>query len=99
MRANGSEPGHIPAEVWRIASIVVLGAFMAGLDTSLVNVGLETIAWDLHGSLSYTRWVGSGYLIALAASLPLCGWLGRRIGSGSSRSRCCPASAPPRRRS
>lgn len=80
MTRNASESESIPAHVWRVAGVIVLGAFMAGLDTSLVNVGLTTIARTLHGSLSYTQWVSSGYLIALAASLPLCGWLGRRFG-------------------
>ena len=71
----------IPAEVWRIAFTVVLGAFMASLDTSLVTVGLDTIAKSLHAPLAYTQWINSGYLIALAASLPLCGWLTRRFGA------------------
>ena len=55
---------------------------MAGLDTSLVNVGLDTVVRNLHGPLSTVQWVTSGYLIALSAVLPVCGWLGRRIGVG-----------------
>ncbi len=72
----------IPPEVWRLAYVIVFGAFMAGLDTSLMTVGLATIAHDLHGSLTSAQWVSSGYLVALAAVLPVCGWLGRRIGAG-----------------
>ena len=75
------DTGQIPPEVWRIAFVIVFGAFMAGLDTSLVNVGLNAIVHSLHGSLSSAQWVSSGYLIALAAALPVCGWLGRRIGA------------------
>ena len=97
-----SEP--IPSEIWRIAGVIVLGAFMAGLDTSLVNVGLTTIAAKLHGSLPYTQWVSSGYLIALAAALPACGgWdaASARPGSGCSGSPPSPpfrCSAPRRPR-
>jgi EmrB/QacA subfamily drug resistance transporter len=73
----------IPREVWRLAIVVVIGAFMAQLDTALVNVGLDTITAKLHGALSAAQWVTSGYLLALAAALPICGWLGRRIGPGT----------------
>lgn len=72
----------IPAEVWRVAWVIVFGAFMASLDTSLVNIGLTTISGDLHGSLSSVQWVTSGYLIALAGALPACAWLGRHLGAG-----------------
>ncbi len=75
-----SGSGGIPREVWRVAFVIVFGAFMAGLDTSLVNVGLQTMTRSLHGSLAEAQWVGSSYLVALAAALPLCGWLGKRIG-------------------
>jgi EmrB/QacA subfamily drug resistance transporter len=71
---------EISRDVWQIAIVVVFGAFMAGLDTSLVNVGLDTIVHQLHGTLSSAQWVSSAYLIALAAALPICGWLSRRIG-------------------
>jgi EmrB/QacA subfamily drug resistance transporter len=70
----------IGPQVWRIAFVVVLGAFMAALDTSLVNVGLSTIVHGLNGPLASAQWIASGYLIALAAALPAGGWLGRRFG-------------------
>ncbi len=73
---------RIPGSIWRIAAVVILGAFMAGLDTSLVNVGLSTVARSLSASLAATQWIASGYLLALAATLPLCGWLSRRFGPG-----------------
>ncbi len=55
----------IPRSVWRIATVIVFGAFMAGLDTSLVNVGLTTIAHELGARLTSTQWVTSGYLFAI----------------------------------
>lgn len=78
MTVRAEDP--IPAEVWRIALVIVFGAFMAGLDTSLVNVGLDTIASDLAAPLADTQWVTTGYLIALAAALPAGPWLQRRFG-------------------
>lgn len=72
----------VPAEVWKVAGVVVFGAFMASMDISLVNVGLDNISHRLHGSLSSVQWTTSGYLIALAGVLPICAWLGRRVGAG-----------------
>lgn len=79
-RQHGSPA--IPAAVWGIAAVITFGGFMSGLDTSLVNVGLNTIGQDLGASLTSTQWVTSAYLLALAAALPACGWLGWRFGGG-----------------
>lgn len=77
------EPAQaIPAAVWRLAAVVVLGAFMSNLDTSVVNVGLDRIGDGMHSSLGSAQWVASGYLLALAASMPVTGWLTRRFGAG-----------------
>jgi MFS family permease len=72
----------IPRAVWRLAAIIVFGAFMSGLDASVVNVGLHTIARDLDTDLATAQWAANGYLLALGVSLPVCGWLGRRVGVG-----------------
>lgn len=68
--------------VWRLCWVIVFGAFAAHLDGSLVNIGLDIIGRDLHAGLAEVQWVASGYLLALAVSLPLTGWLSRRIGAG-----------------
>jgi len=73
---------RINAKTWRMCWVIVFGAFASGLDTSLVNIGLDTISRDLNSALSLTQWVASAYLLALALSLPLAGWLGRRFGTG-----------------
>jgi EmrB/QacA subfamily drug resistance transporter len=77
---GAAEDGPISRRAWGIALIVAFGAFMSQLDTSVVNVGLETIAGDLRADLADAQWVANGYLLALAVSLPACGWLGRRVG-------------------
>ncbi len=55
---------------------------MAMLDSTIANLALETIRSDLNAPLSGVQWVATGYLISIAVSLPLTGWLGRRFGSG-----------------
>ncbi|ORI17329.1 MFS transporter [Rhodococcus sp. 1168] len=62
--------------------MIVFGAFMSGLDATIVNVGLDTIARDLGATLGQVQWVSSAHLIALGVSLPAAGWLGRRVGVG-----------------
>jgi EmrB/QacA subfamily drug resistance transporter len=74
-------PPPIPAAVWRLAVVIVFGAFMSTLDTSVVNVGLDRMAHSLDAPLSTAQWVASGYLLALAAVMPMTGWLTRRIGA------------------
>lgn len=72
----------IPWTVWRLALVIAAGAFMSGMDASVVNVGLETIADDLDTGIGDAQWVANGYLIAFAVSLPACAWLGRRLDVG-----------------
>ena len=71
----------IEPHVLRIAIVVILGAIMSVLDTTIVNVALDTLARDLDVSLDTIQWVASGYLLSLAAVIPITGWLGRRFGA------------------
>ena len=75
-------PPQIPGRLWAVAAITGSGAFMAMLDSTIANLALEAIRSDLAAPLSSVQWVATGYLIALAVSLPLTGWLGRRLGDG-----------------
>ncbi|MCD1635711.1 DHA2 family efflux MFS transporter permease subunit [Martelella mediterranea] len=75
-------PPQIPGRLWAVAAITGSGVFMAMLDSTIANLALEAIRSDLAAPLSSVQWVATGYLIALAVSLPLTGWLGRRIGDG-----------------
>jgi EmrB/QacA subfamily drug resistance transporter len=59
----------------------VLGSIMSILDTTIVNIALQSLSRDLHSPLSNTQWVISAYLLALAAVIPLSGWAVRRYGA------------------
>src|SRR3954447_8323962 len=72
---------RISPHVWRIAIVVILGAIMSVLDTTIVNVALDTLAKDLHTSLDGIQWVVTGYMLALAAVIPVTGWAATRFGS------------------
>ncbi len=64
-----------------MAAVVVLGAFMTLLDTTVVNVALESIEHRLHESLADVQWIVTGYLLAVGATLPIAGWATRRFGA------------------
>jgi MFS family permease len=64
-----------------IASVVVVGAIMSILDTTILNVALATLGRELHASLSTIQWVSSGYLVALAVVIPMTGWASERFGA------------------
>ena len=68
-------------EVKVVAGVVVLGVVMSVLDTTIVNVALDTLSRDLHSPLSTIQWVSTGYLLSLAMVIPLAGWLSERFGS------------------
>lgn len=82
MTTTADRTAEIGKETWRLAWVIAFGAFTAGLDTSLVNVALRTIQTEFGTTLDVAQWVSSGYLLALAVSLPVCGWLGNRVGTG-----------------
>ena len=53
---------------------------MSQLDATIVNVSLPDLVTTMHAPFSVIQWVVSGYLLALALTLPLSGWLVGRIG-------------------
>ncbi len=71
----------ISAHVWRVSAVVVIGSIMSILDTTIVNVALDTLSHKLHASISDIQWVVTGYMLALAAVIPVTGWAARRFGA------------------
>lgn len=71
----------LPAQVWKVASVAVLGSLLAQIDSTVVNVSLSSLANDLHCTLATIQWVTSGYLLALALVMPMNGWLVERFGT------------------
>jgi EmrB/QacA subfamily drug resistance transporter len=70
--------GGIPSHIWPIALVVVLGMIMSVLDTTIVNVALDDLSTELHASLDDIQWVITGYLLSLAAVIPITGWAATR---------------------
>src|SRR4051812_35233406 len=63
------------------AAVVVCGAVMTILDSTIVNVAITRLAVVFDSRLSTIQWVSTAYLLALAAVIPLAGWSVDRFGT------------------
>jgi EmrB/QacA subfamily drug resistance transporter len=70
----------IDAYVWRISAVVIVGSIMSILDTTIVNIALATLSRELHSTIAEIQWVVTGYMLSLAAVIPVTGWAARRFG-------------------
>jgi EmrB/QacA subfamily drug resistance transporter len=81
MFRNRTNESRIEGHVWLISSVVIIGMAMSILDTTIVNVALATLGHDLHSTISQIQWVVTGYMLALAAVIPISGWAAERFGT------------------
>jgi EmrB/QacA subfamily drug resistance transporter len=81
MASSSASSGKLDRQIYVVASVVILGAIMSILDTTIVNVALATLGRELHAPLSTIQWVSSGYLVALATVIPMTGWASERFGA------------------
>jgi EmrB/QacA subfamily drug resistance transporter len=78
---TSTRPAAIDAGLRRLALVVMTGAVMTILDTTIVNVAITTLGRDFDTSLATVQWVITGYLLALSMTIPLTGWTMRRFGA------------------
>jgi EmrB/QacA subfamily drug resistance transporter len=58
----------------------ILGSFIVGLDSTVVNVALPSISDELGGGLAGQQWVSNAYLLALGSLILIGGSLGDVLG-------------------
>ncbi|MBV8373547.1 MAG: DHA2 family efflux MFS transporter permease subunit [Candidatus Eremiobacteraeota bacterium] len=68
------------APVGLITVTVMLGLIMAIIDTTIVNVALNTIGGNLGATVDEVAWVATGYILASVVVMPLNGWLTALLG-------------------
>jgi EmrB/QacA subfamily drug resistance transporter len=78
---SADSTARIDAYVWRISAVVIVGSIMSILDTTIVNVALDTLSRELHSTIAQIQWVVTGYMLSLAAVIPITGWAARRFGA------------------
>ena len=69
----------IPKSIMNIAWILVLGAIMPLLDSTMVNIAIKHLSNDFSIGLDLIQWVITGYVLAMAISVPLIGWAVQRF--------------------
>ncbi len=52
---------------WFVVGTVCVGAFMAALDASIINIALPIMRRDFHTHMSTIEWVSLSYILTLAA--------------------------------
>jgi EmrB/QacA subfamily drug resistance transporter len=77
MTDHGSS--DLRANRWGVLGIIMLGTFMAVLDSSIVNVALPHMMSSFGVNRDQIEWVSTGFMLASAAAMPLVGWLTSRI--------------------
>ncbi|QOJ78929.1 MFS transporter [Infirmifilum lucidum] len=66
--------------LWTVLSVTTLGAFMAGLDTRVVVVGLDRVASALHADIEQALWFTQAYMLGGTLMLLLVGRLADLFG-------------------
>lgn len=66
---------------WLALLVVVIGTFMAILDTSIVNIAIPKMMAVFGVSADDIKWVLTAYMLTMGAVIPLTGYLGDRFGT------------------
>lgn len=70
-------PKHILVAAWSIA----LAAIAPMLDSTMINIAIKQLNTTFQTSLDIIQWGVTGYILALATTVPLAGWLMNRFNS------------------
>lgn len=64
----------LPKELMASAWVLAFGAVAPMLDSTMVNIAINKLQSDLHTSLNTIQWAITGYVLALAIAVPICGY-------------------------
>ena len=70
----------VDPSVKRTAGALIVGVLAVVFDTTIMSVALHTLSVQLHVPVSTIQWVTTGYVLALAATVPLSAWVQQRFG-------------------
>lgn len=72
-------PQHKEYKWWLLGNIMI-GTFMAVLDSTIVNVALPKIMTSFGVGIDKIEWVSTAYMLAMAVMLPTSGWMADKFG-------------------
>ncbi|BDH62899.1 MFS transporter [Lysinibacillus sp. PLM2] len=67
-------------ERWLALISIIIGAFVAVLNNSLINVAIPSLTTDLGSTQDTIQWVLTGYMLASGVIVPIVGFMEERIG-------------------
>lgn len=73
-------PDRMDPYVRRIAVTVIVGALAVVFDTTILSVTINDLGRDLDAPLNTIQWVSTGYLLALAVTMPIAAWAQSALG-------------------
>lgn len=76
--ATGSE--RLDRDLLRLMGVLLVGVSVALLDTTIVAVAIDDLTRAFGTTVSTAQWATTGYLLAMAAAIPMMGWLTDRWG-------------------
>jgi MFS transporter, DHA2 family, multidrug resistance protein len=65
---------------WFLLGNVMIGTFMAVLDSTIVNVALPKIMTSFGVGIDKIEWVSTAYMLSMAVMLPTSGWMADKYG-------------------
>ncbi|OKP69564.1 multidrug transporter [Paenibacillus sp. P3E] len=66
--------------VLKVALVLVFGALAPLFDSTMVNVAIDTLRYDLNSTVSVIQWVITGYILTMGMAVPVSGWAVNRFG-------------------
>src|SRR5437763_5486124 len=66
---------------WVASGIIALGSIASILSSTVVNVAVPTLEKVFNAPLTDVQWIATGYLLGLAAVIPISGWVSDRFGT------------------
>lgn len=69
------EQPKLPRNLMTTAWVLVICALPTMLDSTMVNIAINKLQYDLNTSLNMVQWAITGYVLAMAVAVPFSGWL------------------------
>ncbi|APX31765.1 hypothetical protein BH708_02455 [Brachybacterium sp. P6-10-X1] len=73
--------GRLDRDLWRLMGVLLVGASVALLDTTIVAIAIDDLTQAFGTTVQTAQWTTTGYLLAMAAAIPMMGWLTDRWGA------------------
>ena len=77
---TGSPPAKLDRTVLLATAALIVGALAVIFDSTIISLALHSLATAFDVGVSTIQWVTTGYLLALAAAIPVVGWAQARFG-------------------